>query len=105
MARLGEGVTMTNTIISTSYSSLTLPDGRPLTLPSGAQCDNLDRFDLARALVGLGVAGVNVSTGLADSLRLYSAHVETMKAQPARAYNSGDEFIKAVVADQEVKAV
>ena len=77
----------TNTI-SAFPPSLTLPDGRLLTLPSGAQCDNLDRFDLARALVALGVSGVDVSTGIADSLRLYSAHLETIKTAAVKSYSA-----------------
>jgi hypothetical protein len=74
--------------ILTTFPSLTLPDGRPLTLPSGAQCDNLDRFELARALVAIGVAGVDAGTGITDSLRLYSAHLETIKTDAVNSYSA-----------------
>jgi hypothetical protein len=80
-----------------NYPGLRLPDGRI--------AESLDRFDLGRTLAALGVAGVDVGTPKFKALLAYSEHVETMKAQPARAYSPGDEFIKAVVADQEVKAV
>jgi hypothetical protein len=69
-----------------------------LTLPSGAQCDNLDRFELARALVALGVAGVDAGTGIADSLRLYTAHLEEIKTAAVNSYSA------AVQATQEPKA-
>ena len=79
----------TNTLI-TSFPGLTLPDGR--------RCVDLDRFDLARALVALGVAGVDAGTGITDSLRLYSAHLETIKTAAVNSYNA------AVQATQEPKA-
>jgi hypothetical protein len=85
--------------VLTSFHSLALPDGRPLTLPSGAQCDSLDRFELAHALVALGVAGVDAGTGIADSLRLYSEHLETIKTAAVKSYSA------AVQATQEPKAV
>jgi len=90
---------MTNTIINNSFSSLTLPDGRPLTLPSGAQCDNLDRFELASALVALGVSGVDAGTGISDSLRLYSEHLETIKAAAVNSYSAqaaANEFAQSI---------
>ena len=69
----------TNTLI-TSFPGLTLPDGR--------RCVDLDRFDLARALVALGVAGVDAGTGIADSLRLYSAHLEEIKTAAVNSYSA-----------------
>ena len=79
-----------NTIL-TSFPGLELPDGR--------RCMDLDRFDLARALAALGVAGVDAGTGIADSLRLYSAHLETIKTAAVNSYSA------AVQATQEPKAV
>src|ERR1035441_4896721 len=69
----------TNTIL-TSSPGLTLPDGR--------HCVDLDRFELARALVALDVAGVDAGTGIADSLRLYSAHLEEIKGAAVRSYRA-----------------
>jgi hypothetical protein len=69
----------TNTIL-TSFSGSELPDGR--------RCVDLDRFDLARALVALGVAGVDAGTGISDSLRLYSAHLEEIKTAAVNAYSA-----------------
>jgi hypothetical protein len=79
----------TNTILTT-FPGLTLPDGR--------QCQGLDRFDLARALVALGVHGVDAGSGIADSLRLYSAHLETIKTAAVNSYTA------AVQAKQEKTA-
>lgn len=67
----------TNTIL-TAFPGLTLPDGR--------RCVDLDRFDLARALVAFGVSGVDAGTGIADSLRLYSAHLEEIKTAAVNSY-------------------
>ena len=69
----------TNTIL-TFFPGLRLPDGR--------HCVDLDRFELARALVALGVAGVDAGTGIADSLRLYSEHLETIKTDAVKSYSA-----------------
>jgi hypothetical protein len=79
----------TNTILTT-FPDLTLPDGR--------RCVDLDRFDLARALVALGVVGVDAGTGIAESLRLYSAHLETIKTAAVNSYS-------AAVQDTQAKTV
>ena len=80
----------TNTIL-TSFPGLTLPDGRP--------CMDLDRFDLARALVAFGVSGVDAGTGISDSMRLYSAHLETIKTAAVKSYSAAaaaNDFARSV---------
>ena len=79
----------TNTTL-TSFPGLELPDGR--------RCVDLDRFDLARALVALGVAGVDAGTGIADSLRLYSEHLETIKTAAVKSYSAAANYTQAKTA-------
>jgi hypothetical protein len=79
----------TNTLI-TSFPGLTLPDGR--------RCVDLDRFDLARALVALGVAGVDAGTGISDSLRLYNSHLEEIKTAAVNSYRAAVQDIEAKTA-------
>lgn len=69
----------TNTI-QTNFPGLALPDGR--------LCAGLDRFELARALVALGVPGVDAGTGIVDSLNLYNAHLEKIKTKAVAAYSA-----------------
>jgi hypothetical protein len=83
----GEDMTVEQKTILTSFPGLTLPDGR--------RCVDLDRFDLARVLVALAVAGVDAGTGIADSLRLYSVHLEEIKGAAVRSYRAAVQATQA----------
>jgi hypothetical protein len=71
-------------------------------LPDGRVAETLDRYELAHALIAIGVEGVTVNTPKFESLQTYRAHLEDIKNEAVKAYShqgSANEFAGSIKGD------
>ena len=62
-----------------------------LKLPDGRVAETLDRYELAHALIAIGVEGVTVSTGKIEALHAYRNHLQDIKDAAVKSWSaSGD---------------
>jgi hypothetical protein len=59
-----------------------------LVLPDGRVAETLDRYELAHALIAIGVEGVTVNTPKFESLQTYRAHLEDIKNAAVKSYST-----------------
>ena len=70
-------------------------DGSALVLPDGRSAASVNRFELAHALVNLGVDGVTPESGVQESLCRYAAHLRASRPfRPYSAQSAANDFVR-----------